>query len=111
MSIVFLISLFIDHNFKSILLIILALNNPEYSIWFALVATIGSTLGGMFGYLIGYVSEEKLLKKGKEVKSETLGKMVMKKLKKLDKVAYIRFASVYLHFEGIKDFKELIKEV
>ncbi len=55
--------------------------------------------------------EEKLLNKGKEVKSEIIGKMVMNKLKKLDKVAYIRFASVYMDFKGIKDFKEVMKEV
>lgn len=55
--------------------------------------------------------EEKLRKKGKEVKSEMIGKLVMNKLKKLDKVAYIRFASVYKDFKDVKDFKEVIKEV
>lgn len=55
--------------------------------------------------------EEALLNKGKEVKTEHIGKMVMNKLKKLDKVAYIRFASVYRDFKDIKDFKEVIKEV
>jgi len=55
--------------------------------------------------------EEKLRKKGKEVKSEMIGKLVMSKLKKLDKVAYIRFASVYLNFQDVKDFKEELKEV
>ena len=55
--------------------------------------------------------EEKLQKRGKEVKSEILGKMVMQKLKKLDKVAYIRFASVYRDFQDIKDFKKEIKEL
>ena len=55
--------------------------------------------------------EEALLNKGKEVKSEHIGKMVMNKLKKLDKVAYIRFASVYRDFKDIKDFKEVIKEI
>ena len=55
--------------------------------------------------------EEKLRSKGKEVKSENIGKMVMNKLKRLDKVAYIRFASVYKDFKDIKDFKKVIKEV
>ena len=55
--------------------------------------------------------EEKLRSKGKEVKSENIGKMVMNKLKRLDKVAYIRFASVYWDFKDIKDFKKVIKEV
>jgi transcriptional repressor NrdR len=55
--------------------------------------------------------EEKLKSKGKEVKSNNIGKMVMSRLKKLDKVAYIRFASVYMDFKDIKDFKEVISEV
>jgi len=55
--------------------------------------------------------EEKLRKKGKEVKSEMIGKLVMNKLKKLDKIAYIRFASVYKDFKDIVDFKKELKEV
>ena len=55
--------------------------------------------------------EEKLRSKGKEVKSDNIGKMVMTRLKKLDKVAYIRFASVYMDFKNVKDFKEVISEV
>lgn len=53
--------------------------------------------------------EENLRKKGKEIKSEKIGEMVMKKLKKVDDVAYIRFASVYRDFKDIKDFKNEIK--
>jgi|SRR3989344_7596231 len=60
--------------------------------------------------LIGEI-EEKLLAKGKEIKSEMLGKMIMNKLKRLDKIAYIRFASVYRDFQDIKDFKEEIKDL
>jgi len=55
--------------------------------------------------------EEKLRRKGKEVKSEMLGKMVVNKLKKLDKVAYIRFASVYHDFQNVEDFKKEIKNL
>ena len=55
--------------------------------------------------------EEKLRRKGKEVKSEMIGKMVMNKLKKLDKIAYIRFASVYRDFQDIQEFKEEMKEL
>jgi transcriptional repressor NrdR len=50
--------------------------------------------------------EEKLRRRGSEVKSEGIGKMVMNKLKKLDKVAYIRFASVYKDFQDVDDFKK-----
>ena len=46
-----------------------------------------------------------------EVLSKALGELVMKKLKKLDKVAYIRFASVYREFQDINDFKEALKQV
>ena len=53
--------------------------------------------------------KEKLLKKGKEVKSEKIGEMMMNKLKKLDKVAYIRFASVYRDFKDVMDFKKELK--
>ena len=49
--------------------------------------------------------------KGKEVSSSEIGEIVMKELKKLDKVAYIRFASVYQDFKDVKDFKREIKEV
>jgi len=52
--------------------------------------------------------EEKLLRRGKEVKSEMIGKIMINKLKKLDKVAYIRFASVYMDFRNIEDLKKEI---
>jgi len=55
--------------------------------------------------------KEKAKKKGKEVKSEWLGKIVMSKLKRLDKVAYIRYASVYMDFKSIIDFKKELKEL
>jgi len=44
----------------------------------------------------------------REVSSEMLGTIIMEQLKKLDKVAYIRFASVYRSFEDIKEFGEEI---
>lgn len=49
--------------------------------------------------------------KGKEVRSKIIGEFVMKALKKLDKVAYIRFASVYREFKDIKDFEKELKEI
>ena len=55
--------------------------------------------------------EEKLRKKGGEVTSKVIGEQIMKSLKKLDKVAYIRFASVYREFGDLADFKREIKEV
>ncbi len=44
-----------------------------------------------------------------EVQSKALGEEVAKHLKQLDKVAYIRFASVYREFADIKDFKKEIQ--
>jgi len=56
--------------------------------------------------------EEKLLNLGaREVPSNRIGEMVMRELKKLDKVAYVRFASVYRSFEDIDEFKTLVDEV
>ena len=56
--------------------------------------------------------EEKLLSLGlKEVPSTRLGELVMRELKKLDKVAYERFASVYRSFEDIDEFRALVDEV
>ena len=49
--------------------------------------------------------------KGKEISSQEIGELVVKTLKKLDKVAYIRFASVYKDFKDVQDFSKEIKEV
>lgn len=45
----------------------------------------------------------------KERKSSGLGKIIMRELKKLDKVAYVRFASVYLEFEDVSEFMTELK--
>mgnify|MGYP002545089982 CR=1 FL=1 len=42
----------------------------------------------------------------REVSSEKIGEMVMEKLRDLDEVSYVRFASVYKHFKDIETFKE-----
>ncbi|TDQ41412.1 transcriptional regulator NrdR [Tepidicella xavieri] len=56
--------------------------------------------------------EEKLLNLGvREVPSQQIGEWVMRELKKLDQVAYVRFASVYRSFEDINEFKTLVDEV
>jgi len=56
--------------------------------------------------------EEQIRKKGKkEIKSSAIGEIVMKKIKKIDNVAYIRFASVYRDFQDIRDFKKELKEL
>jgi transcriptional repressor NrdR len=56
--------------------------------------------------------EERLLSSGeREVTSQQVGELVMRELKKLDKVAYIRFASVYRNFEDVDAFSKAIREV
>jgi transcriptional repressor NrdR len=53
-----------------------------------------------------------LLAKGeREINSRDLGESVMYELKKLDKVAYIRFASVYRSFSDLEDFSDAIKDL
>ena len=55
---------------------------------------------------------EKLLTLGeREISSEKIGEMVMAELKHLDKVAYVRFASVYRNFEDVDEFSDIIREV
>lgn len=56
--------------------------------------------------------EEQIRRKGKkEIKIKTIGNIVSRKIKKLDKIAYIRFASVYRDFEDVEDFKEEINNL
>ena len=56
--------------------------------------------------------EEKLLALGvRELPSSRIGEMVMRELKKLDKVAYVRFASVYRSFEDVDEFRTVIDEI
>jgi len=49
--------------------------------------------------------------KDKDIQSAKIGEIVMRKLKKVDKVAYVRFAAVYRDFADIEDFKEEIKNL
>jgi transcriptional repressor NrdR len=56
--------------------------------------------------------EEKLLSSGeREVMSGQIGELVMRELKRLDKIAYVRFASVYRSFEDVAEFEDAIAEV
>ena len=55
---------------------------------------------------------QKLLALGeKEVTARFIGDLVMNELKRLDKVAYIRFASVYRAFQDVDDFRDAIRDV
>ncbi len=59
---------------------------------------------------LGRIEEKLLASAANEVASAKIGEMVMRELKKLDKVAYVRFASVYRSFEDIDEFKTLVDE-
>lgn len=55
--------------------------------------------------------EYQLLGSGeREVRSERLGELVMNELLQLDKIAYVRFASVYRRFEDVSEFEDVIEE-
>ncbi len=46
-----------------------------------------------------------------EIPSGTIGELVARALKRLDKIAYIRFASIYKDFEDVRDFEKEIKSI
>lgn len=55
---------------------------------------------------------DKLLASGaRELPSSRLGELLMRELKRIDKVAYVRFASVYREFEDVDEFSKLIRDI
>lgn len=60
--------------------------------------------------VVDEVEREMLNKESEEVESTEIGKAILKRLRKIDKVAWLRFASVYLEFEDLKDFGKAIKK-
>jgi transcriptional repressor NrdR len=60
---------------------------------------------------IATITQDVLAMGEREIASRSLGEMVMRELRRLDQVAYIRFASVYRSFQGVDDFQDAIKEV
>ena len=65
---------------------------------------------GIVNDIVDQIEREMLRKEKEEVSSKLIGKSVLKKLKRMDKVAWLRFASVYLQFEDLEDFAKAIKE-
>jgi transcriptional repressor NrdR len=56
--------------------------------------------------------QDKLMATGaRELPSARLGELVMRELKRMDKVAYVRFASVYRSFEDVDEFRQLIRDI
>ena len=60
---------------------------------------------------VDHIEQSLLLDGGREIRSQRIGQMVMDELRNLDKVGYIRFASVYRSFEGVDDFREVLKDL
>src|SRR5258707_12027805 len=60
---------------------------------------------------VATITQQVLALGEREIESRRVGEMVMKELYKLDKVAYIRFASVYKSFQDVSDFRDALKEV
>ena len=61
--------------------------------------------------LAGHVRQDLMALGKEEVTSREVGDLVMKYLKKLDRISYVRFASVYRSFEEPQDFERVLKEV
>jgi transcriptional repressor NrdR len=61
--------------------------------------------------LAGQVRQDLMLKGTEEIASREIGDSIMKHLKGVDRIAYIRFASVYKQFEEPEDFRKLLLEV
>jgi transcriptional repressor NrdR len=57
------------------------------------------------------VRQDLMLKGTEEITSGVIGDLIMKYLKSIDRIAYIRFASVYKQFEEPEDFRKLLLEV
>ena len=57
------------------------------------------------------ISEKLLASGAREVPSTRLGELVMRELKRIDKVAYVRFASLYRSFEDVDEFRQLIRDI
>lgn len=60
--------------------------------------------------IVDQVEREMLNAEKEEVGSKQIGNAVLKRLKKIDKVAWLRFASVYLQFEDLTDFEKIIEK-
>ncbi len=61
--------------------------------------------------LVDEVEADILNREEKEISSRVVGELVMNKLKDLDAVAYVRFASVYREFKDINTFMDELKKV
>jgi transcriptional repressor NrdR len=61
--------------------------------------------------LIGHIEQQLINMRKSEIGSRVIGELVMESLKELDKVAYIRFASVYRDFKDVEDFEKELRQL
>ncbi len=61
--------------------------------------------------MVDWIEKELHREVGREVVSSKIGEMIMEKLQSTDKIAYIRFASVYRKFEDVSEFIKEVKEI
>ncbi len=61
--------------------------------------------------MVSEIEADLMTRETTEIKSSTIGELVMKKLRKADKVAYIRFASVYRDFADLTSFKKEVERL
>ena len=66
---------------------------------------------GLVDTAIETIRQKILMHHEREIDSRVIGDLVMEQLSKLDKVAYIRFASIYRSFKDVVDFTDIIKQV
>lgn len=61
--------------------------------------------------VVNQVEREMLKRKNHEVSSRVIGTAIMRRLRKIDKVAWLRFASVYMEFADLEDFEKAIMKI
>jgi transcriptional repressor NrdR len=66
---------------------------------------------GKIKEIIDEIEMKLLNRKSTDVSSSDIGRMILTRLKKLDRIAYLRFASVFLEFDDVEEFKDLIKQL
>ena len=65
----------------------------------------------MVDEIVEDTEKEILTKEKEEVPTKVIGNLVLGKLKKVDKIAWLRFASVYMEFEDLGDFEKAIEKI
>ena len=61
--------------------------------------------------LVDEIEDDLSRRAGVEVASSLIGELVMERLKPLDRVAYVRFASVYRNFQDIEEFQDFVDDL